>query len=248
MVGLFVERAVAFIDILGFKKLVDEAEASEPGFQRLAGLRAVVDGHVLFDNSGLAQTVPNELKPKYIFISDSIILSAPLRHRHTNITDGLGIVVIKTIQIAQRIIELGHLVRGGISVGNVWHDERNIFGAGYVSAYHTEQVADHPRVLLSPAAAKVWQTSSRAEANLCIPDGRDLIVDILCPYYLRETSVGLPYEGYFQAFRAHINSNLQTMPLGSAERSKWEWIVGFFNGALVRHGINVKPFSSLPIP
>src|SRR5262249_47032988 len=156
--------AVGFIDILGFKQLIDEAEASQPGFQKLVELRMVLDGHVLFDNAGLAQTVPNELKPKYIFISDSIILSAPLNHGHRNLADGLGIVVIKTIQIAQKIIELGHLVRGGISIGNVWHDERNIFGTGYVGAHETERLAVYPRVLLSPAAANIWRAAGRIEA------------------------------------------------------------------------------------
>jgi hypothetical protein len=57
----------------------------------------------------------------------------------------------KTIQIAQRIMELGHLFRGGISVGNVWHEKQNIFGSGYIDAHQTEQKAVHPRVMLFPA-------------------------------------------------------------------------------------------------
>ena len=113
MVGLFEQRAVGFIDILGFKQLMDEAEASEAGFQRLAGLRAVLDNFVLYDNDGTVRTVPDALKPRYIFVSDSIILSAPLRHDRRDLADGLSIVVLKTIQIAERIIELGHLCEEG---------------------------------------------------------------------------------------------------------------------------------------
>lgn len=248
MIGLFQQRAVGFLDILGFKQLVDEAEASQAGFQRLAVLRAVLDAHVIFDNAGIAQTVPEELKPLYIFISDSVILSAPLYHNHKKLADGLGIVVIKTIQIAQKIIEQGYLVRGGISVGHVWHDARNIFGNGYTDAYKLEQRADHPRVMLSPAAADVWHKAGRIEGKLCVQQGPDLIVDVLHPYYLRETTAKLPYEGYFKLLHTHITTNLQSWPLGSPKRAKWEWMVDFFNGALVRHGINVHPFNSLPIP
>jgi hypothetical protein len=204
-------------------------------------LRAVLDSHVYFDNASLAATVPNELKPRYIFISDSVILSAPLQHGHKNLADGLGIVAIKTIQIAQKVLELGLLVRGGISIGKVWHDDRNIFGSGYVSAYDLEQKAIHPRVILSSIGASLWRECARVESNLCIPDGNDLIVDILQPYYLRETSVGLPYEQYFQALRVHIMNNLRDMPPGSPQRAKWEWMAGFFNEAILRHRVNVPP-------
>ena len=248
MAGLFEQRAVGFLDILGFKPLIEEAEASQHGLQRLAGLRAVLDNFVLYDNDGAARTVPDALKPKYIFVSDSVILSSPLRHGRADLADGLAIVVLKTIQIAERIIELGHLVRGGISVGNVWHDDRNIFGTGYTNAYQTEQRAIHPRVVLDRAAVGVWRAPGRVEGTLCIPDGADLIVDILHPYYLRETAAGLQYEGYFQTLRNRIVANLQDMPLGSPERSKWEWMVGFFNEALNRHGIGVQQLTSLPIP
>jgi hypothetical protein len=165
-----------------------------------------------------------------------------------SLADGLGIVVVKTIQIAQKIIEQGYLVRGGISVGNFWHDALNIFGNGYIDAYNLEHGADHPCVMLSSAAAEVWRTPGRIEGKLCIEHGRDLLVDVLHPYYLRETAARLPYEGYFQSLRAHITSNLQRGPLGSSRRAKWEWMVDFFNRALVRHGINVQPFDSLPIP
>jgi hypothetical protein len=248
MVGLFEQRAVGFLDILGFKPLIEEAEASEPGFLRLYGLRAVLNNFVQYDNDGAARTVPDALKPKYIFVSDSVILSSPLRHGRADLADGLGIVVLKTIQIAERIIELGHLVRGGISVGNVWHDDRNIFGTGYVNAYQTEQRAIHPRVLLDRAAADVWRAPGRFESNFCIPDGDDLIVDILHPSYLRETAAGLAYEGYFLTLQNRIVANLEDMSLGSPERSKWEWMVGFFNEALHRHGIGLQQLTSLPIP
>jgi hypothetical protein len=60
MAGLFELRAVGFLDILGFQELIDQAEASQNGFQRLAGLRAVLDNHVLFNNAGLALTVPGK--------------------------------------------------------------------------------------------------------------------------------------------------------------------------------------------
>ena len=164
MVGLFEQRAVGFLDIT-------KAEASEAEFQQLAGLRQVIDNIVLYDNAGLASIVPDTLKPRYLFISDSVVLSAPLYHNQKNLTDGLGIVVIKTIQIVERIIELGHLVRGGISVGNVWHDAENIIGSGYTCAYLTEERESHPRVVLTPAAADVWRAPGVSRVTSASPMG-----------------------------------------------------------------------------
>ena|SRR5271157_4246405 len=112
MVG-FSDRAVAFLDVLGFKRLIEDAEASPAGFSKLVGLKTVLEGHVRFDNDTLAPTVPMDVHPKYIFISDSIIMSAPLQHGKY---DGLDIVVLKCIEVAQKLLESGHLLRGGISV------------------------------------------------------------------------------------------------------------------------------------
>ena len=91
-------------------------------------------------------------------------------------------------------------------------------------------------------------TPGRLERTLCIESEGDLLVDVLHTNYFRESAAGLPHEGYLRAFRVHIHSKLQDMPLGSPERSKWEWMAGFFNDALVRHPEDVEPFESLPLP
>jgi hypothetical protein len=250
MVGFFEERAVAFLDILGFKPLIERAEASAVGFQELLDIKTVLDSHVRFDNATLSPDLPEQVRPRYIFISDSVIVSAPLRHGYKNIADGLAIVVVKTIQIAQRMMELGHLIRGGISVGNAWHVNQNIFGSGYIDAYQTEQKAVQPRVVLSKRAVEIWREPGRWEHPLCIANDGTLIVDVLHTFYLRETEAGIPYEPWFQTFRAHVQVKMEAMPLGSPERSKWDWMAGFFNEALVRQsiGIGVQPFTSLSLP
>ena len=110
---VFKKRAVAFLDILGFKEITKQAEQKPDHLDRLCELRAILDDHVRFNNATLDDTVPDEVKPLYIFISDSIILSVPLRHDKY---DGLAIVIIKSIEIAHKLFELGYLLRGGINV------------------------------------------------------------------------------------------------------------------------------------
>jgi hypothetical protein len=244
MIG-FSERAVAFLDVLGFRRLIEEAESSAAGFFKLVGLKHVLESHVRFNNETLAPTVPPEVHPKYIFISDSIIISVPLHHGNF---DGLDIVVLKCIEVAQKLLESGYLLRGGISVGKVWHEESNIFGSGYIDAYQTEQAAKHPRIMLSQTAAAMWRTPGRSAPDLCLSDGRVEVVDVIHPYYLRGNQIGIPFEDFFLQLRAHIFQNLVTLALGSEARAKWEWMAGFYNSALQRHSIGTKPFEVLPIP
>src|SRR5262245_10195263 len=236
---MFEERAVAFLDILGFKNLITRAEKDAAGLNRLVALKTVIESHVRFDNAGLDQNVPIQVHPRYIFISDSIILSAPLKHAKY---DGLDVIVVKALQIAQKVLELGQLIRGGISVGPVWHEENNIFGSGYIEAFMTEQNADHPRIMLSPKASALWTQQSRAVPNLCISQGSAQIVDILDPAYYRTQNTGLTFEDYIEPLRVYIQSNLQELNIGSNARSKWEWMAGFYNHSLKRHGLGNKPF------
>lgn len=241
---MFEQRAVAFLDILGFKRLITEAERNPAGFGRLASLKTVIEGHVRYDNANVSDDVPVEMLPKYLFISDSIILSVPLSFDKY---DGLNVIVVKSIQIAQKVLELGHLIRGGISVGPVWHEERNIFGSGYIDAYFTEQDAVHPCIKLSARASELWAQPNRAVPELCIAENDRYMVDILYAHYYRTNNTGITMEQYIEPLRVFIETNLRELPLGSEPRSKWEWMAGFYNLSLKRHGLGNKPFDTLPM-
>jgi len=244
MVGLFEQRAVAFLDVLGFKEIVSAAEKTQAGFDRLASLDAVINGHVRWDNQRLKAEVPKEAHPKYIFISDSIVISTPLVVSIERV-DGLDILVIKCTQIAQKLLEMGLLVRGGISIGNVWHSGSNIFGSAYIEAYQIEQQTKRPRIMLSERASKLWRQPSRFAPELCLPEGKVNIVDILHVAYLRTNAAGIPMESSFAQFRVHITSNIELLQKRE-ERSKWIWFAGFFNEAVTRHGLSTQ-LITLPV-
>ena len=241
----FEERAVAFLDVLGFSNLVSRAQTMPPDLKTLQGLRAVLDSHVQLDNRTLAPSVPKNVAPKYIFISDSIIISSPLRQGDYS---GLAVVAVKTIQIAQKLLRSGHLLRGGISVGPVWHDETNIFGTGYIEAFKTEQAADHPHVVLSESAGKAWAEVLGLVPGLAAKYEGRLSLDVLNPAYLQGAEVHGAIEDFFADTKECITSNLRSLPLGSASRAKWEWFAGFYNDAINRHSINCAVFTELPMP
>lgn len=247
MTAPFETRAVAFIDVLGFTNLIKAAEKTPSEHLKLQGLITTLDAHVKFDNDTLAPTVPTQVKPCYIFVSDTIIISCPLRHGQY---DGLDIVVVKTIQIAQKLLELGHLSRGGVAVGNVWHTTTNIFGTAYIEACQTEKKASSARILLAESAAAEWRTSRRFAPGLCLEESGDIIVDVLHADYIRQAGCYGGIEGYVGHVRAHINAAMLYAGLPESTLEKWRWMARFFNAALKRHGVGaiVEPFDLIPNP
>ena len=246
----FEERAVAFLDVLAFKDLVLGAETMPHKFTRLMSLKAVLDSHVRWDNEGLDTSVPESIKPRYIFISDSIIITSRLRDGHHS---GFIAVTLKSIEIAHKLLETGFLVRGGLSVGPVFHDERNIFGSGYVSAYLAETTTVHPRVVLTREAKAYLQNDKAIAEN--VEFGRLVgeyegasVVETLNSNHVQHVTEFGRIESAYKQYRAHIYTNLQTLSLGSPARSKWEWMAGFFNRAIGKFSVDIAAIDVLPVP
>ncbi len=95
----FENRAVAFIDVLGFKSVVDTAEQCTSKLTELEQLINVLESAVPNLDGTVDQSVPKELIPKHIYISDSIILSAPLTSTKMSSYRGLSILVMRVIQL-----------------------------------------------------------------------------------------------------------------------------------------------------
>ena len=220
----------------------------------------VINNHVKFDNYEL--TTPEQLHPAYIFISDSIVVSAPLRNNNNGTTySGLITVTVKVAQISLKLLEMGFLIRGGISVGNVCHSDGNIFGTGYIDAFKAEQQSCHPRIVYDVKAASLISGTSELHFgyplnsyHVWIEYEGQWVADTLHPIYVDDSY----YPGkrideitapVFEKCKSNINSALKACPLGSPPRGKWEWMAGFFNAALRRHSINsVSPFIDIPLP
>lgn len=133
--AIYSDRAVGFIDILGFGELVKRAhnnpELRQQIIAALEEVRSVRNAHF-----GKAELRTHNF-------SDSLILSA------TN--DELGIVMllasIKTL--IYKLLDLGIFVRGAVTVGGVYHDDHVVFGVGVNEAYRLESsIAQVPRVIL----------------------------------------------------------------------------------------------------
>jgi len=68
--------------------------------------------------------------------------------------------------LALQMLKLGLLIRGGVAIGNIFHDDHIIFGVGVNEAYRLEStVARYPRVILSKAAIRAACEFAEVESN-----------------------------------------------------------------------------------
>lgn len=136
----YVEKFIAFVDILGFKKMVAESEKDEA---KLAELLEIVgrlgDGKERdkFDEYGptccpCAPRLAKNLDFRVTQISDCVIVSAEV--------SPAAVINLVTYcwQVVIRLLEVGVLCRGYISSGLVLHTEKQVIGSGYQHAFASE--------------------------------------------------------------------------------------------------------------
>lgn len=214
----FEDRAVAFIDVLGFKALVAGAVNSEKQLNQLSMLIDLLSSAVPTLNSNVDPSVSRHLIPKHVYISDCIILSAPLADIYLPSYDGLSVVVMRAIQLSHFFLNAGYLIRGGISIGKVWHTDANIVGPAYQEAFLLEQCCRDPIVVLSDSAAEKWRGGSR----MCLKDDGRVFVNGLHDYYIPNSH---QYGGIERAYSEYARLADQRLAEGLPEsaHSKWVW-------------------------
>jgi hypothetical protein len=225
----FEDRAVAFIDVLGFKNIVNRATTGGPAFQKLQRLIEHLDEAVPELDALITGEDARRLIPTHTYISDCIILSAPVsdpNHRFQSY-DGLAVVVMRAIQLSHRFFTEGYLLRGGISLGKVWHQPSNIVGPAYQEACGIEQTTDWPRIALSDSAKRHWcMHSSRLGGRMCREYDGVLMVNGLHEAYARLNSQREPTVAY-GLYAATAAQMIADPNLQAKYKAKWQWFESY---------------------
>lgn len=131
---LYGERYVAFLDVLGFKALVEEADRHRDQISTI--LTSLLAFREILERYGASEV-------RYSQFSDSVIISAPRTEA------GMTYLFEACVRISTRLLKEGVLVRGGIVRGNVMHTEQVAFGPAIAEAYQADGSGSPPRILLS---------------------------------------------------------------------------------------------------
>jgi hypothetical protein len=131
-------RYVAFIDILEFQELIAELDKNHNLVSRIRALLQVVH------NPNVAgHTFPNsDLRARSI--SDAVAISTAVN------ADGLAHMLGNIEILALKLLDRGYFLRGAVVKGLLFHDDQQLFGSGFISAYQLEStISRYPRVMLT---------------------------------------------------------------------------------------------------
>jgi len=130
------KRLVLFLDVLGFSEIIDStAKKPETLVKLIKALDELRGIHV--DRSVLKRVT---------HFSDSIVVSYRIDKQAAafSLLSGIAFGVI-------RMVEHGYLLRGAVTIGDLYHSKDHVVGPAMVKAYRMEsKEANYPRVIVDP--------------------------------------------------------------------------------------------------
>lgn len=138
------EYYIAFLDILGYKKIIEKCDTIEKEFSYLEIINNSFNEAIqMITNDHLYQNELSDLK--YNTFSDNIVLGLPKE----NVTASSFLYYIELIRSIYFLLlsKYNLVLRGGVSFGNYYQNNNISFGSGLVKAYELEGKATYPRVI-----------------------------------------------------------------------------------------------------
>lgn len=226
-------RYVAFLDLMGFKNMVTLSSADQ---NILKNINRALDylGNMQHENyNGPLPMV--DLGKEVTAFSDSVVISYD-----ASIKGGGFYVLMDLIYICNDLLNIGIPVRGGVTVGQLIHDERKCFGPAMIDAYIIESnEAIYPRIIINqkvidydlsnPGAANTIKQEAEYLENLMKKDSYD--DKIILDYMKQIIEFDYPelYDDYIIRTREFIKINLLRFSNDNNLLSKYEWLKRYYN-------------------
>ena len=217
------EKYVLFIDIIGFKNLIETKESVD-----IKTIYDFIRYHIRENSlsSVMWCIIPDEVlnEISYVIMSDSIAMSFP-KNKH-----GILALIMYCITIQMKLLDLDFhvLFRGGISVGEIYCHGQICYGPALIEAIELEKLAKNPRIIMP----KDLFTDIRADTD----DNNKIIIDA----FIKEDIDGFYYIDYIDLLPLYNNRALRLKALienelanaSSPYFSKYVWLRIKFNKSL----------------
>jgi len=155
---------VVFIDILGFKSLVQNAKDEGKSQELFVDFHRVLS--TWFDRMESMRDFPSFVKRKDNYIirifTDCVLIGCPIKkdgHKY-NFVEGADefFDVLSMVYLFQsEMVNQGYFVRGAVAVDELYMDDVIIYGNGVTEAYEAEsKKAKFPRIILAKSAKHMF--------------------------------------------------------------------------------------------
>ena len=211
---------IAFLDILGFKEIVKKRgnEYIKDIFGKIVASRE----NIKITNKGLDTSLDSVIDNTYIrILSDSIIIAIPSRFDISLVFLCECCRIIQSTLLTQNV-----LLRGGISCGDFYGNEEIMFGKGLVTAYELENMAEHPRIIISPEIVHEYHERVGTSTPIYITDMIALDYD---NYYFINYLMYFFTIGKKDQLIQFIREKICEEKLPIKVKNKYTWLQRYFN-------------------
>jgi hypothetical protein len=218
-------RHVAFLDILGFKKKIDDPVGNDPLFKYLIDLPQRLP--VLAQEYNWIQA-----DVQCTAFSDSIVVSARVTD---NEAVGMIPIVNRVKALFWEFIERRAVIRGAVARGPLYHRAGVAFGRAMNDVVDLEKdVALFSRVVVQSAIGRAWRAyfGQRGGLNALtdeIREDRDGVFYIDLFHFPEDDSLDKATYRAFQRSGPVLTAMLADQSMGLKERSKVTWLASQFN-------------------
>lgn len=240
----YTKRIVAFIDILGFAKIIQDSIDEKKKSHAIEKLSFIYD---IFQSVDLSNSEITQF-------SDSIVISIPY-----NDEDGAFYFILALQHLIFELAAEKILCRGGIAIGELYHKGNTILGPALVEAYKLEsKIANYPRVIVGPniiKIAKTYKGNQNSENDIDHMFSRILGYDSDGYYYVNYLDVSEEldepheYSIYLNTICTIAEEGIQSTDI--TIRAKFIWLALKYNDWITQidnHGYHLVKTEHLFIP
>jgi hypothetical protein len=253
----FQNRYVAFVDILGFRSIIERMREEPRPFRTIRDTLKIVARQATTLNKYRSEfnkqrrarlskggvSFVGDMHLEMTVFSDSFVISdtSPAWH------------VLAAVQaVASRFLEEGILTRGGVVRGAAYHRGQVLFGPAINEAYQLEtEVARYPRIVVAPDVVQAaWgYHSGLCREKLFVEDADGCwFINVLSPKLsdwdpLSDESTERDERSYRRRIRCMLIDLMDRSTGKPAHRSKVAWLIHQFNAQATNAKIGVVDFA-----
>jgi len=233
---VYKDRYIVFIDILGFKDIVNKSNNDNKKAKEILENLKYIE-RIKKENDEVFNLT--SINRKVTIFSDSIIISYPSLNARSSCFLSL---VLDIIYVSIKLLDKSIYIRGGMTYGKLYHEDNICFGPAMIKAYNLEQEAIYPRIIVDNLAIEKGLEQPGLDGGKITDDDINevLITENGISYIdflysaLEEFEEINEYIDYLENIRKNLIFHLKNRSYTPKVLEKYEWFKDYYNNSIER--------------